>query len=968
MAQYTINWSSNDAPTHPDEGVPGKAPILLPEKTLNTSATSLTLTGKGVSNYGEIQQENFIRLMEHFASATPPAHGTVGQIWYNTSECILYIRVDPNSAAQMYPRYFPESPAAWAQIWPVSQAYASWQEYNALAMTINRIIGSPSQFGTATDIADRQYGWGQTDLVPEFIDAATPVPGTYDRPFDNTVWALFISRLRKALRHVGLPETLPSPVGFVNDGRPAQNDVYTTLANSYNNYPAVGTLPDIVPGWGGYGQLTLQTFWMNTVNATTQLEQNRFKAAPVSSSVGTLATATYNTPWSTSIQHSLDVTFTSESAAQAYFNSGGTIKFEMSLVPSIVNSINTSWQTFLANQTADLQFDLKGTRKNTVYRVPTGGTQTVGFYDLTGTDQVIYQAARESSPYGYDTITDGGLRILARKETMVSGEVVIHFNIQFIEGLNAGETVQGTLTSRGVSVKASNVNVNSPTIPFPTAVVSGFTPGPAPDGGLNPPGSFSVTTNPSSLSQSITGAGTPSMPISANVSGGTGPFTYAWSNVVGTATISAPTSATTDISKSLASGESQSGTVSVTVTDSTNATASAQANWTYVSNTNANALNVSTSPTSLTGNRVGPGSVSALIQATAAGGVPPYTYAWSNVVGTATFTSPNSASTNVSQTLVDGGSSTGTVRVTVTDAATSTVSKDITYSYSSTAQQYGVNAIYRSNTPSAYGGYTLQSAVPTVGIAGGGGSGASATAVFSSGTRLLGAKFDGVVTTSSPLNFTATDVAGASQGQVSSSVPVVPWRFSILPSTITVNAGIGYTTPPDIDFVVLPNSRITNVIPATGVATIVNGQIAYVTITNPGLWVGTDPMNPPPSSIFGNQKVGMTITGGDGNFIGSTPIVALSSDQFIASPGMFAFPPSVTAQSFGSAAEPVITIDNLVSGAASNVVVGKYVDSITVTNPGSGYNQNTPPSVTISGGTASEITPDNSWVAYVAPV
>jgi hypothetical protein len=160
---------------------------------------------------------------------------------------------------------------------------------------------------------------------------------------------------------------------------------------------------------------------------------------------------------------------------RAYFNSGGTVKFEMSLVPSIVNSINTSWQSFLSNQTADLQFDFKGTRKNTVYRIPTGSSQTIGYYDLTGTDQTIYQAARETGPYGYDTITDGGLRILARKQTLVNGNLVIHFTIQFIEGLNAGETVQGTLTSRGVSVKASTVNVNSDPIPFPTGTVSGFT-------------------------------------------------------------------------------------------------------------------------------------------------------------------------------------------------------------------------------------------------------------------------------------------------------------------------------------------------------------------------------------------------------------------------------------------------------------------------------------------------------------
>jgi hypothetical protein len=75
--EYNIDWQSNS-----NENIPGKERIVLSPKTLDSSSTSLTLTGKGISNYGEIQQENFIRLLENFASANPPANPTIGQLWY----------------------------------------------------------------------------------------------------------------------------------------------------------------------------------------------------------------------------------------------------------------------------------------------------------------------------------------------------------------------------------------------------------------------------------------------------------------------------------------------------------------------------------------------------------------------------------------------------------------------------------------------------------------------------------------------------------------------------------------------------------------------------------------------------------------------------------------------------------------------------------------------------------------------
>ena len=47
------------------------------------NTTDLQLVGRNVAGYGEIQNENFIKLLENFASTTAPAKAQVGQIWFD---------------------------------------------------------------------------------------------------------------------------------------------------------------------------------------------------------------------------------------------------------------------------------------------------------------------------------------------------------------------------------------------------------------------------------------------------------------------------------------------------------------------------------------------------------------------------------------------------------------------------------------------------------------------------------------------------------------------------------------------------------------------------------------------------------------------------------------------------------------------------------------------------------------------
>jgi hypothetical protein len=71
---YTLNWSDDVL----------KVPFTLIGGSVDTTSTSLALTGKGYVNWGERLQENLLHLLENFASGgTPPAHPTIGQTWYN---------------------------------------------------------------------------------------------------------------------------------------------------------------------------------------------------------------------------------------------------------------------------------------------------------------------------------------------------------------------------------------------------------------------------------------------------------------------------------------------------------------------------------------------------------------------------------------------------------------------------------------------------------------------------------------------------------------------------------------------------------------------------------------------------------------------------------------------------------------------------------------------------------------------
>jgi hypothetical protein len=207
------------------------------------------------------------------------------------------------------------------------------------------------------------------------------------------------------------------------------------------------------------------------------------------------------------------------------------------------------------------------------------------------------------------------------------------------------------------------------------------------------PGAASVVTtslvlgiSPGSATSSGTATSQTTNSVTVNPTGGTAPYTYAWSWHDGGSgiTIGAPSSQATNFSATgLGLRETRSGTAQCVVTDNIG-----QRQTIFVSvqiSETATAVSASASPTSESASGASASEVTGSSTVSASGGLGPYTYSWGWISGGAGITigSPTSATTNFTAgSLASGQTVSGTARCTVTDSFGQTATADVTVSLS----------------------------------------------------------------------------------------------------------------------------------------------------------------------------------------------------------------------------------------------------------------------------------------------
>ena len=97
---YTVNFTDRE----------NKTPITVYDNTSSTD-TTLTFPGRNVTGYGQIIAENFLGLLENFASETQPVNPVEGQLWYDSDNGVLQIWDNTNWKAASNIQKSPTEPS-----------------------------------------------------------------------------------------------------------------------------------------------------------------------------------------------------------------------------------------------------------------------------------------------------------------------------------------------------------------------------------------------------------------------------------------------------------------------------------------------------------------------------------------------------------------------------------------------------------------------------------------------------------------------------------------------------------------------------------------------------------------------------------------------------------------------------------------------------------------------------------------
>lgn len=140
----------------------------LPDGTIDTTNTSLTLVGKNYPGYGTFLNQNFVQLMENFAKGSAPTAPLPGQLWWDSN--LKYLKVNTATSKGT-------ANAAWKTI--VTMTSSSSGPNNPVTGeqwwdTVNSQLKVYNGSGWSTIGPAAAAATGNTGAIPDTIVAVSP--------------------------------------------------------------------------------------------------------------------------------------------------------------------------------------------------------------------------------------------------------------------------------------------------------------------------------------------------------------------------------------------------------------------------------------------------------------------------------------------------------------------------------------------------------------------------------------------------------------------------------------------------------------------------------------------------------------------------------------------------------------------------------------------------------------------------
>jgi len=266
----------------------------------------------------------------------------------------------------------------------------------------------------------------------------------------------------------------------VNQWNNLRNDI--VRARQHQTGITIGSLAPEDPGYAASTNVPIPTTakqvresWRSAyLNMATDAETNRLTAPPPASEAtraDLVSQQIRTTAWNGRITQTVVVTFPSADDGRYFFNAGGQIEFSADRSGGTAGLKNVTWTTMLTNMGV-IRMNYTATDCT-----GTGFTSSIGWYDLTTSDNLIFEKDAPSGAYAPNKYF-----IYARVNS-TSDRRIGYFTIHFADdsaappsapdpGFGIDENVDGTLTSTVQVYRPSGTNVSRPVPPAATTGIA----------------------------------------------------------------------------------------------------------------------------------------------------------------------------------------------------------------------------------------------------------------------------------------------------------------------------------------------------------------------------------------------------------------------------------------------------------------------------------------------------------------
>jgi hypothetical protein len=229
--------------------------VELGDGIVDNTHASISFIGKNVSNYGTVQNENFLWLLEHFNNNQPPANAMAGQLWFDATANRLRL-YDTNSVWNQVPTVIYNSTATnqtngdfWYDVTNNQLKVRTANGYiligpNSAATTAQRLAISANingvPFNGTTDIV-------VTSTLTNSISTGSYILGDAFNGSKATTWSVDTGAVNTATPYKVVARDSVGDIWYKVGHGQASSTVYADLAEKYlsdQDYP-VGTVVSV---------------------------------------------------------------------------------------------------------------------------------------------------------------------------------------------------------------------------------------------------------------------------------------------------------------------------------------------------------------------------------------------------------------------------------------------------------------------------------------------------------------------------------------------------------------------------------------------------------------------------------------------------------------------------------------------------------------------------------------------------